>query len=72
MACASTECCSVLLKGVLNGWVALCKRVSEMLEVVEKADRLHVEENLQRSMSASASSPDQPLIEFKDVRSQTS
>ncbi|CAL8461843.1 g1374 [Coccomyxa elongata] len=42
-------------------------RVSEMLEVVEKADRLHVEENLQRSMSASASSTDQPLIEFKEV-----
>ncbi len=41
-----------------------------MLEVVEKADRLHVEENLQRSMSASASSPDQPLIEFKEVCAQ--
>ncbi|EIE25187.1 hypothetical protein COCSUDRAFT_65142 [Coccomyxa subellipsoidea C-169] len=42
-------------------------RVSEMLEVVQKADRLHVEENLERSMSASPASENQSIIQFKDV-----
>ena len=42
-----------------------------MLEVVQKADRLHVEENLQRSMSASPSSDNHSLIEFKEVRTFT-
>jgi hypothetical protein len=37
-----------------------------MLEVMEKADRLHVEENLERSMATS--SGNENLIEFKEVR----
>ena len=43
-----------------------------MLEVVQKADRLHVEENLERSMSASPASENQSIIQFKDVRTMLS
>ena len=55
------------LQTAFQGECAWC-RVSEMLEVVQKADRLHVEENLQRSMSASPSSDNQSVIQFKEVR----
>lgn len=43
-----------------------------MLEVVQKADRLHVEENLERSMSASPALENQSIIQFKDVRTMLS
>lgn len=46
-------------------WAYTC-RVSEMLEVMEKADRLHVEDSLERSVPASTSGK-QGLVEFNEV-----
>ena len=43
----------------------LC-RVSEMLEVMEKADRLHVDQPMRRSMG-DASTSDDPNIRFNEV-----
>ena len=45
-------------------------RVSEMLEVVEKADALHTEAALQASMAATHSEADDSLIAFREVRAR--